>query len=631
VLLVDGTPFGRYRLVSLLGRGGMGEVWRAYDTVTDRVVALKVLPAQLAKDSDYQARFRREARAAAGLNNPHIVPIHDYGEIDDRLFVTMALVDGQDLAAKIARGPLLPAQAVNIIDQIAGALHAAHRNQLIHRDVKPSNILLDEDDYAYLIDFGIARAATDTKLTHTGMTLGTWAYMAPERFTSGQTDPSVDIYALACVLHETLTGTTPYPGDSVEQVAAGHMFAPPPRPSVIQPGLPPQLDDVIATGMAKNPSDRYPTTRDLARAAQSALDGTTPGYLVTHPSPVQGAPTQLRVPADSPVDPSAPSSRPASAGRSRKRLVVYSTIGVVLTVLAVVAAFVVPNLSDEGASGAAPPSSVAPTALPNSGPLTGTFTAALGQESAANSPQFNGLAASTQTWQLRSDCANGCIAIASTGVEYPAPEIVFDKVGDRWAAVFNSPGQCNDTPVEWWDVISLRAQPDGTVSGDWTRTTAGGCRIQRTLALKRTGDTDVAELPDPTDVPRRVVSQGQALHGTYRYDLSYVGYDVKRTYDLGVRTECLRNGIRCMSFFADAANKANLPFIFLDGQWTSTLERDLPCNIGGTSHVKETASFPLPQPPQDPIAVVGGQGHNVSTGSSCPGSETEFTFTRIGD
>ena len=230
----------------------MGEVWRAYDTATDRVVALKVLPAQMAEDSDYQARFRREARAAAGLNNPHIIPIHDYGEIDDRLFVTMALVDGQDLAAKIARGPLPPAQAVNIVDQIAGALHAAHRNQLIHRDVKPSNILLDEDDYAYLIDFGIARAATDTKLTHTGMTLGTWAYMAPERFTSGQTDPSVDIYALACVLHETLTGTTPYPGDNVEQIAAGHMFAPPPRPSLMRPDLPPQLDDVIATGMAKN-------------------------------------------------------------------------------------------------------------------------------------------------------------------------------------------------------------------------------------------------------------------------------------------------------------------------------------------------------------------------------------------
>ena len=624
-MLVEGTPFGRYRLVSLLGRGGMGEVWRAYDTVTDRVVALKVLPAQMVKDSDYQARFRREARAAAGLHNPHIVPIHDYGEIDDRLFVTMALVDGQDLAAKIARGPLPPSQAINIIDQIAGALHAAHRTQLIHRDVKPSNILLDEDDYAYLIDFGIARAASDTKLTHTGMTLGTWAYMAPERFTTGQTDPSVDIYALACVLHETLTGTTPFPGDNVEQIAAGHMFAPPPRPSTMQPGIPPALDDVIATGMAKNPNDRYPSTRDLARAAQSALDGTAtatwPSHLVPQPITAPAAtsptdPTQLGAPQDS--------------GTSRKRLVVYSTIGVVLAVLAGVAAVVLPNRSDDGASSAAP-SSGPPTAMPNTGPLTGTFAAALGPESAANSPEFNGLAASTQTWQVRSDCAKGCLAVASTGVEYPAPEIVFDKVGDRWVAVFNSSGQCNNNPVEWWDVMSFRSQPDGTMSGDWTRTTAGGCRIERTIALTRTGDTDVSALPDPTDIPRRIVSQAEALHGMYRYDLSYVGFDLKRTYDLGVRTECLRTDIRCISFFADAANQANLPFIFLDGQWNSTLERDVPCNIGGTSHVKETASFPLPQPPQNPIATVGGQGHNVATGSSCPGSETEFTFTRIGD
>jgi len=290
-----------------------------------------------------------------------------------------------------------------------------------------------------------------------------------------------------------------------------------------------------------------------------------------------------------------------------------------------------PTVSDEDASGAASPTGAAPTARPNSGPLTGTFTAALGQETAANSPQFNGLDAATQTWRLRSDCAKGCTAIASTGVEYPSPEVVFDEVGDRWVAVFNSPGQCNDTPVEWWDVISLQSQPDGTMSGDWTRTTAGGCRIERTLALKRTGDTDLSELPDPADLPRRVVSPGEALHGTYRYDVSYVGFDLNRTYDLGVRTECLRNGIRCMSFFADAANKANLPYIFLDAQWTSTLERDVPCNLGGTSHVKETASFPLPQPPQNPIATVGGQGHNVATGSSCPGSETEFTFTRIGD
>ena len=177
----DGTPFGRYRLIELLGRGGMGEVWRAHDTVTDRVVAIKVLPAILSEDEDFQRRFRREAHAAARPDTPHVVPIHDYGEIDGRLFVSMRLINGRDLADVLADGPLDPSRAVRIIDQVAKALHAAHDVGLIHRDIKPSNILLDRDDFAYLIDFGIARAADDTRLTKTGGTIGTFAYIAPER------------------------------------------------------------------------------------------------------------------------------------------------------------------------------------------------------------------------------------------------------------------------------------------------------------------------------------------------------------------------------------------------------------------------------------------------------------------
>src|ERR1700739_3713179 len=156
--LVEGTPFGRYRLVELLGRGGMGEVWRGYDTRTDRLVALKVLPAHYAEDRAFEQRFRREAHAAARLNNPHIVPIHDYGEIDGRLYVDMRLIEGRDLHTVLADGPLEPGGAVRIIEQVSKALHAAHKVGLVHRDVKPSNILLDDDDFAYLIDFGIARA-----------------------------------------------------------------------------------------------------------------------------------------------------------------------------------------------------------------------------------------------------------------------------------------------------------------------------------------------------------------------------------------------------------------------------------------------------------------------------------------
>src|ERR1700757_4202797 len=185
---VSGTPFGRYRLMERLGRGGMGEVWRAHDTVTDRVVAIKVLPAHMSEDEEFQRRFRREAHAAARLNTPHVVPIHDYGEIDGRLFVSMRLVEGRDLATVLAEGALEPARAVRIIDQVARALHAAHKVGLIHRDIKPSNILLDEDDFAYLIDFGIARAPDETRLTSTGAMIGSWHYMSPERLRAGQVD-----------------------------------------------------------------------------------------------------------------------------------------------------------------------------------------------------------------------------------------------------------------------------------------------------------------------------------------------------------------------------------------------------------------------------------------------------------
>ena len=268
---MEGTPFGKYRLVELIGRGGMGEVWKAFDTATRRVVAVKVLPAQLAADPTFEERFRHEAFAAAGLNNPHVVPIHNFGEIEGRLYVDMRLIEGQDLENVLNEGPLEPARAVKIIEQIASALNAAHKIGLVHRDVKPSNILVAEDDFSYLIDFGIARAAGETKLTATGNVVGTWPYMAPERFTTGQSDTRSDIYALTCVLYECLTSSRPFPGDSVEQQIAGHLTTPPPRPSIKIPGVSPQLDVVIASGMAKDPEERYGTTTEMARAAVAAI------------------------------------------------------------------------------------------------------------------------------------------------------------------------------------------------------------------------------------------------------------------------------------------------------------------------------------------------------------------------
>lgn len=285
---MQGTPFGRYRLQNMTGQGGMGEVWRAYDTETNRMVAIKLLPPQLATDQTFVQRFRREAEAAAQLNNPHIIPIHNYGEIDGRLYVDMRLVEGRDLEEKLANGPLPPQRAVHIIEQVAQALRAAHKVGLVHRDVKPSNILLDEDDFAYLIDFGIARGADDAGLTGSREMIGSWHYMAPERLMAQDADARADIYALTCVLYECLTGNRPFAGDSLESQVTAHLTLPPPRPSATRTDLPADFDAVIAKGMAKEPDDRYQTVTELAAAAQEApldpdLAGSAPTLAATPP------------------------------------------------------------------------------------------------------------------------------------------------------------------------------------------------------------------------------------------------------------------------------------------------------------------------------------------------------------
>jgi ABC-type amino acid transport substrate-binding protein/predicted Ser/Thr protein kinase len=270
---VDTTQFGHYQLQELLGRGGMGEVYRAYDTRTDRVVALKVLPYHLAEDAVFQQRFRRESQAAASLSDPHVVPIHGYGEIDGRLYLDMRLIEGKTLGDILAerKGPIETALAVSVVEQVGMALDAAHRAGLIHRDVKPSNILLTEREFVYLIDFGLARTAGEKGMTTAGNTLGTLAYMAPERFDAGKSDPRSDVYALTCVLYESLTGSRPYPVDSLEQQIAGHMVQAPPRPSAFDQRLA-AFDDVIAKGMAKKPGQRYQTGAELAAAAVRALN-----------------------------------------------------------------------------------------------------------------------------------------------------------------------------------------------------------------------------------------------------------------------------------------------------------------------------------------------------------------------
>ena len=268
----EGTQFGPYRLLRLIGKGGMGEVYEAEDTVKDRVVALKLLPEGVSHDPVFRKRLQREAHSAGRLQEPHVVPIHDYGEIDGVLYVDMRMINGSDLRKILKNfGPMTPARAVAIVRQIASALDAAHEGGVMHRDVKPENILINRDDFAYLVDFGIANAASDEKLTELGTAVGTYAYMAPERFTSGVVTYRADIYALACVLHECLTGSQPYGGDSVSVVITAHLMQPIPRPSAERPGVPAAFDQVIARGMAKKPDERFASAGDLAMAATAAL------------------------------------------------------------------------------------------------------------------------------------------------------------------------------------------------------------------------------------------------------------------------------------------------------------------------------------------------------------------------
>jgi serine/threonine protein kinase len=271
-VVVEPELFGPYRLDELIGRGGMGEVYRAFDTRLDRVVALKRLPVALGADVEFVARFHREVAVAARSQAPHIVPIHDYGDIDGRLFLDMRLVTGTDLGRLLAdHGPLDPSRAVGIIAQVASALDDAHAQGLVHRDVKPSNVLLTNGDFAYLTDFGVVRALTgNTTLAVAGTTVGTPAYMAPECFLGQHGDHPADVYALACVLFESLTGQPPFGGEELVALMYAHVHLAPPPASRQRPGVPAGLDEVIACGMAKDSSKRYATAGQLASAAATA-------------------------------------------------------------------------------------------------------------------------------------------------------------------------------------------------------------------------------------------------------------------------------------------------------------------------------------------------------------------------
>lgn len=275
-----GGEFARHRIEGVAGRGGMGVVYRATDLALDRTVALKVIAADLAEDDEFRTRFQSESRAAASLRHPNILTIFGAGEERGIHYVTMQLVEGQDLGNLIAaKGRLEPRTAARITAQIGSALDVAHAAGLAHRDVKPANILLQgegESLHCYLTDFGLARkTASAARLTKSGQWIGTLDYIAPEQIEGGPTDGRADVYSLGCVLTHALTGKVPFARETDAATIYAHLEDPPPRPSVEVPGVPAQLDGVVGRSLAKRPADRYPSAGDLGFAAVEAAAGRT--------------------------------------------------------------------------------------------------------------------------------------------------------------------------------------------------------------------------------------------------------------------------------------------------------------------------------------------------------------------
>jgi hypothetical protein len=366
--LSPGDRFAGCRIEGIIGRGGMGVIYRATELRLGRPVALKLIATEQASDPDVRERFEREARMTASIEHPNVVPVYAAGEEDGHLYLVMRYVPGTDLHALLRRdGRLAPERAASVVGQIAEALDAAHAAGLVHRDVKPANVLLAAvtpqpgrpvaegawawREHVYLSDFGITRVqSAETRITDSGGWIGTVDFMAPEHLRGEPTDARADVYALGCVLHTALTGTPPFRRETVPATITAHLHEAPPRPS-LTPGVPEAFDAVVARALAKDPSRRYPAAGDLGRAARAAAVGHGPvsarGSVATGAAtPEHAEPTRLAAPAGATavverapasegatrVAPEPPASRPGGVRvqRGRRRTAVLVATALVL-------------------------------------------------------------------------------------------------------------------------------------------------------------------------------------------------------------------------------------------------------------------------------------------------------------
>ena len=331
-----GSTIAGYRIESLLGRGGMSVVYLAEHLRLGRRVALKLLSPALSADGSFRERFERESRRAAEIDHPNIIPVYDAGEEDGQLFLTMKYVQGCDLKTMIARdGALGPGRALYLLEQVAGGLDAAHARDLVHRDVKPANVLVEEpSERVFVTDFGVVKHTQSTGVTQAGWFIGTADYAAPEQIEGGDVDRRADVYSLGCLLYECLTGQPPYARQGEMAVMHAHLTEPPPLLSSARPDLPRGLDRIVQTALAKQRDDRYATCGDLILAARSTLlqqhSSASPAASVAEaptaatvvpdvdPQPVTHVPV---APAASEPPPAPPPDRPRRPRRGRGPIV----------------------------------------------------------------------------------------------------------------------------------------------------------------------------------------------------------------------------------------------------------------------------------------------------------------------
>ena len=356
--LAIGSEFAGYRVDEIAARGGMGVVYRATQTRLTRTVALKLVTPVLAQDAGFRERFRREWMIAASIDHPNVIPVYEAGEADGVLYIAMRWVEGSNLRDVIDRGPVEPARAVHIIAQVASALDAAHERDLIHRDVKPANILLTGEDHVYLTDFGLTKHASSISgLTRAGAWVGTVDYTAPEQIEGVTVTGRTDIYSLGCVLFEALTGKPPHRRENELATLWAHMYTA--APSVVEaaPGVPAAFDAVVQRALSKDPAERYTSASELARAAQAAL-----GDAALRPAPVAAAPPPPA--ATPPAESTAPGSLPWQNRRGRAILVGITGL---LALAAVIAIVLVSGSDDPSTQSAGSASPAAASSAPSLG------------------------------------------------------------------------------------------------------------------------------------------------------------------------------------------------------------------------------------------------------------------------